>query len=273
MTSREQDVPDSAEAVPGDCPSVPDDFAQKNGVTAKNHMVSDLRSVEDFLSAISHDLKGPLSVIVIQAQLAQREVQDLTLPEGSRLPDHLAGIVSMSQRMAALIEDLVDVARVQLGQPVTLSLRPADLVGLVESAMDRLPPRSESLLKFMASASGLLVQADAARLERMVGNLVGTALKVAPDGTAVVVHVGRADNKPGRWAIVTIANTGPESLVAAWRLLLERFARLNTDLSVRNALGLSWLSAAQVMAQHNAVIEVSTSAGEDPTLTLRFPLT
>jgi signal transduction histidine kinase len=174
--------------------------------------------------------------------------------------------------MSALIEDLVDVARAQLGQPITLSLRPTDLVSLVESVMDRQPPRSESMLKFMASASELLVQADAARLERMVSNLVGTALKVAPDGTAVAVHVGRADNKSGRWAIVTIANTGPESLVAAWHLLLERFERLYTDPSVRNSLGLSWLSATQVMAQHNGVIEVSTGADVDPTLTLCFPL-
>jgi signal transduction histidine kinase len=234
-------------------------------------MASDPRAVEEFLSAISHDLKGPLSVIVIQAQLAQREVQDLALREGSRLPDHLAGIVSMCQKMSGLIEDLLDVARVQLGQPVTLSLRPTDLVDLVDRVVDRQPRRAEPPLAFVPAVTSMLIEADEARLERLVGNLVGNALKVASPGTAVVVGVSRVEHRSGRWATVTISNTGPEPLVAAWRLLLERFARLSTDPSVRDSLGLSWLSAAQVMAQHNGVIDVATGAG-DPTLTLRFPL-
>ena len=100
---------------------------------------------------------------------------------------------------------------------------------------------------------------------------MGNATKVASSDTTVIVGVRCVDNKLGRWATVTITNAGPEPLVAAWRMLLERFARLSTDPSVRDALGLSWLSAAQVMAQHNGVIEVSTSE-ENPTLTLYFPL-
>ena len=147
MTSREWNMPDSQEVVtPGEQHLLPgEEVGRKDGATPKNAAPLDLRSVEDFLSAISHDLKGPLSVILIQAQLAQREAQDLTLREGSRLPDHLTGIVSMCQKMSALIEDLLDVARVQLGQPVTLSLRPTDLVDLVRRVVDRQPQRSESI--------------------------------------------------------------------------------------------------------------------------------
>jgi signal transduction histidine kinase len=272
MTSRRRDAPDAPEAVPGEHLLLSGGAAdQQAGIPSEQHMVADPRAVEDFLSAISHDLKGPLSVMVIQAQLAQREVQDLTLRDGSRLPDHLAGIISMCQKMSGLIEDLLDVARVQLGQPVTLSLRPTDLVDLVGRVVDRKPHRAEPPLEFVPAVASLLIQADAPRLERLVGNLVGSALKVAPPETVVAVGVQQIEHRSGREAIMTISNAGPESLVAAWRLLLERFARLSTDPSVRDSLGLSWLSAAQVMAQHNGVIDVATGAG-DPTLTLRFPL-
>jgi signal transduction histidine kinase len=226
--------------------------------------------VDDFLSAISHDLKGPLSVILIQAQLAQREAQDAVLRDGSRLPDHIAGIVTMCQKMSILIEDLLDVARVQLGQTVTLSLRSADLVDIVQRVVERQPRRAEIPLDLLPYSSELSIRADVARLERLVGNLVGNALKAASAGTSVVVGVHRVDSRSGRWATVTIANTGPEPLVAAWRLLLDRFARLGADPSARESLGLSWLSAAQVIAQHNGVIDVATSG--EPTLTLRFPL-
>jgi signal transduction histidine kinase len=264
-------MPDASGVISGVHFPLPDDPAQKNGARANSHTAFDSRSVEDFLSAISHDLKGPLSVIVIQAQLAQREVQDLTLHEGSRLPDHLAGIVVMSQKMSALIEDLLDVARVQLGQTVTLSLRPTDLVSLIQRVVDGQPLRLESMLEFLPSVEGLLIHADATRLERLLGNLVGNALKVASAGTVVVVGVSLTSDRSGRWANVSIANAGPASLVVAWRLLLERFVRLQTDPAARNSLGLSWLSAAQVIAQHNGVMEVSTTGG-DPTLILRFPL-
>jgi hypothetical protein len=103
-----------------------------------------------------------------------------------------------------------------------------------------------------------------------VGNLVSNAMKVADVDAPVVVSIDRVENNSGQWAVVTIAIAGPELLVAGWRLLLERFARFSIDAGARDSLGLSWLGATQVIAQHHGAIEVAT--GGDPALVLRLPL-
>jgi signal transduction histidine kinase len=247
-----------------------DDLGQKDGASSKSPAMYDLHSVEEFLSVIAHDLKGPLSVILIHAQLAQRELEDIQLRDGSRLPDHVAGVVSMCQRMAGLIEDLLDVTRAQMGQPVTVTLRPTDLVDLVSRVMERQPRRVESPLEFNPYPLPLAIQADVPRLERLVGNLVSNAMKVAAVDAPVAVAIDRLENNLGAWAVVTIAITGPEPVTIPWRMMLERFTLFSMDGGARDSLGLTWLGATQVMAQHHGALEVQTSG--DATLVLHFPL-
>jgi K+-sensing histidine kinase KdpD len=244
--------------------------AQQDGTSKGNPAALDVRTVDEFLSSISHDLKGPLSVILIQAQLAQRELQDATLREGSRLPDHLAGIVTMCQKMSVLIEDLMDVARAQMGQPIALSLQQANLVVILQRVVDRHAGRGECPIELATHQAELGIQADVPRVERVFETILSTADKTCAAGATICVEADRVDDASGHWAAITIGATGPDDQVLAWRMVLDRFMHLGKDTGVRNALGLSWLSVVQTITQHGGNIQADVTTGAK--LILRFPL-
>src|SRR5581483_10166824 len=153
-----------------------------------------------FLSAVSHDLRTPLTGIKGRAQLTRRRLERQDPPDVAFALAGLAAIEADVTRMNALIEDLLDVSRGNAGQAIELQREPVDLADLVRSlAAGRRSDYAPGEIRVEAPAS-LPIEGDRTRIERVVVNLLENAVKYSPERGPIELALAERDE----WAELTV---------------------------------------------------------------------
>jgi signal transduction histidine kinase len=160
---------------------------------------------DDLLRIMSHDLRTPLSALLLQAQMLQR-----SLTPGDRNAKRVDTIIANGQRLDTMIRDLVDMARLEDGQ-VKLARRPIDVQAFMTALVERMAgtlPTQRLRLSFEPRLPPL--PADPDRLERVLVNLLGNALKYSDAPAEVLVHSSCAggDSSPSRSPTTAWASPG-----------------------------------------------------------------
>ncbi|MBI3976567.1 MAG: PAS domain S-box protein [Chloroflexi bacterium] len=231
-----------------------------------------IRMRDEFLSSVSHDLKNPLGAIKGFAQLLKRRLARSDAPDPRQLVEGLTSIETTATKMAAMIKDLVDLARLQMGQPLPLDRQPADLVALVRQVVaEHQQTTDRHRLRLDPTVEKLVGTWDAARLERVLGNLLSNAMKFSPDGGDVVVRIGREDGEDGAWAVLVVQDHGIGIPTADLPHVFDRFHRgSNVDGIAGTGIGLA--GARQIVEQHGGTIAVASQEGAGSTFTVRLPI-
>jgi signal transduction histidine kinase len=223
-----------------------------------------------FLAAVSHDLKSPLAAISGQAQLLQRRVGQLDLPDGPQLLRRLARIDETTYRMTRLLEDLRDLARLQMGQPLELDRQTADLVELARAAVQQIGPTApKHSLELAPEVAHLIGRWDRSRIARAIDNLLFNAIKYSPEGGAIVVTLRREDG----WAVLEVADPGTGAGEEDLSRVFERFHRSPEGGKRTRSGGLGLSGSKQVVEQHGGTIAARSRPGGGCVFTLRLPLT
>jgi signal transduction histidine kinase len=230
------------------------------------------RLKDEFLANISHDLRNPLTAVRGVTQVLERRIERQGAVEPERLAAALSNIRGAAGQMASLIDQLLDYARIQGDRPLELTLSTTDLVELVGRVVASYAASSERhRIQFDASAERMLGDYDAARLERVVQNLVGNAVKYSPDGGTVEVRATSERRDGMVWGLVSVQDHGmgiPEDELG---LIFDRFHRAaNVGRIPGSGLGLS--AARQVIEQHGGTISVQSAVGRGSTFIVRLPI-
>jgi len=148
-----------------------------------------VRARDTFLSIAAHELRTPLTALKGTVQLLRRQQARGTLGP-DRLAAALATLDRSADRLVALTDDLLDVARLRTGH-LRLVVRPIDLAALVGAAVGQARERAGDGHRLTLDAPAALppVLADAGRVEQVLTNLLDNALKYAPTGGVVAVTV------------------------------------------------------------------------------------
>jgi signal transduction histidine kinase len=231
------------------------------------------RAREGFLSAAAHDLKTPLTSIRGQAQLAQRRLARLDTPETAAVLAQLARIQESADAMVSLIDELMDVTRQQLGGGLDLHRTPTDLVALVQESVESHQAASGRAIQLEVAVPALSAEVDAARLARVVGNLLANALKYSPEGSPIKVWLGPAEGDGGPDAVLVVRDEGIGIPVADLPHIFERFRRARNVTGHIQGTGIGLASARSIVAQHGGTITVDSTEGVGSTFTVRLPLT
>jgi signal transduction histidine kinase len=232
-----------------------------------------LRLREQVLAAVSHDLKGPLTAIRCTAQVAERMLAKMDMADSDSLKRDMERIQEASVRMRDSIDELMDVAQLEAGQQLHLRRSPTDLLALVTDAIveARLEaPQHEVRLDLPElSVIGLW---DAARLRRVIDNLLSNAFKYSPDGTPVEVQVTTEPRNGADWVSLMVRDYGVGISAEDQSHLFEHLWRGQTTREQMPGSGVGLAGAQRIVQQHGGHVEVVSSRGEGSTFTVRLPL-
>jgi signal transduction histidine kinase len=230
------------------------------------------RLKDDFLASISHDLRNPLTAVRGVTQVLERRIERDSKIDPERLGAALNNIRDSTTQMAGLIDQLLDYARLQMNRPLELKLAPTDLVTLTRRTIESYADASERHhIRFEAATEVIIGDWDAARLERVVQNLVGNAVKYSPQGGDVLVRavVERSDGRV--WGVVTVEDHGVGIPAEDLPHVFERFHRA-ANVADMPGTGLGLAAARQVIEQHGGSISVSSELGRGSRFEVRLPL-
>ena len=225
------------------------------------------------LADLAHDLKNPLAIIRGGAQLLQARARRGRPLEPDWLAARLEQIVGATARMAALVDEQLDITRVRAGQPLALDRAPHDLCRIVRRAVEehRTVARPGGL-RLDSVAPPLTGAFDAPRIARLLDNLLSNAIKFNREDGDVTVTLGRAPDPDGSWAILTVADRGIGIPAPDLARLGERFFRGRNAVGRIGGTGLGLASAREVARGHGGTLTVASIEHVGTTVTVRLPL-
>lgn len=235
---------------------------------AREELERALRARDDFLNIAGHELKTPLSVMIGWAQYVQRQ---LARGASEDALEKLETLVGQARRVARLVEEFIDVVRIQHGSLV-VAMERQDLRPLVEGALGharRTYLQHEFCFEFPDYP--VLVQVDGAHLSQALAHLVDNAAKFSPQGGEVLLRL----TVKGGEACVAIQDQGVGILPDDLPLIFERFYQADHDIMTRRFGGVGvglYVSRALAEAHGGRVWVESAGPDAGSTFTLALPL-
>lgn len=224
-----------------------------------------LKVREDFLAIAGHELKTPLTSLLLQVQGLQRALKKGT--EVSNLGDRLERAATAGLRLEVLINQLLDVSRITAGR---LQLEPeaVDLEQLVREVADRFheqAQRAGSALE-VTTRGPMPGQWDRLRLEQVLSNLLANAVKY---GGAKPIDIALSEEEGA--ALVRITDHGIGIEPGVQQRIFERFERA-VGAREFGGFGLGLWITRQIVEASGGSIAVQSAPGQGSTFTVRLPL-
>ncbi len=215
-----------------------------------------------FLSRTSHELRTPLNAILGFAQLLDADLR------GSDHHRHVDQILSAGRHLLALIDEILDIARIESGE-MRLALESLPLGALLQESCALIAPMATGrgiTLNLHPVDAGLVVEADRQRLRQVLLNLLSNAVKYNRSAGAVYIDARATED-----AIeVAITDTGSGITSENIARLFTPFERLDADRSGIEGTGLGLTVSRQIMRHMGGDIEVTSTPGEGSVFKLRL---
>jgi signal transduction histidine kinase/CheY-like chemotaxis protein len=219
----------------------------------------------DFLASMSHELRTPLNAIIGFSDLMRGEPEQ----DGRRqVPeDWIHNVLSSGQHLLRLINDILDIAKVESGR-LELHHQDTALPGAVGEVTAALRPLAErKRLNLDVSVPAVTISVDPIRLRQILDNLLSNAIKFTPDGGRITVDASPA----GDGLVLSVSDTGPGIAAADHELIFEEFRQVGDAASRLGGTGLGLALTRRLVEVHGGQISVRSALGEGTTFSVRLP--
>ncbi|HEY9422464.1 MAG TPA: PAS domain-containing sensor histidine kinase, partial [Thermoanaerobaculia bacterium] len=220
---------------------------------------------DEFLAVLAHELRNPLAPIFYALQVLEQD--DPSLRSQAR------GIVERQvHRLARLIDDLLDINRVSTGK-IELRREPVTLSSIVEHAAEMARPLFEGRRQHFSVSlppDEVWLDADAARLEQVVANLLNNAAKFTDDGGSISLTAERPDD----YIVLSVKDNGagipPDLLQHIFELFTQGSRSLDRP---QGGLGIGLTLARRLVEMHGGSVEAhSAGVGQGSEFLIRLPV-
>jgi signal transduction histidine kinase len=240
-------------------------IARRRAEGLREDAVREVRTREELLAIVSHDLRNPLSTVLMGAKQIERWADDSE--SGVRTKKAAGTIVKAVDRMNRLVNDLLDLAQLEAGQPLPIEVERHDVVELARQAADQLEPLASSRKLTLRTnlTTPTYVLCDGDRVQQALSNLIGNAIKFTREGGAISVEARRTDGE----VLLSVSDTGagiPGDLVPN---LFKPYWRADAQRKDGAGLGLSIVKA--IVETHGGRIWVDTVPGKGSTFYFTLP--
>lgn len=220
-----------------------------------------------FVSTVSHELRTPLTII---NSTVSNIIDGIVGDVPAYQVKWLNMIKQNAHRLGSLIEDILDMARLESGK-VDMHRERIDIAGLVKKITANLTTLAEkSSVKLTAAVPEHIPHIDAhpGRIEQVITNLITNAIKFTPAEGTIAASIARK----GNFVLISVQDTGigiaPENLVS----IFDRFRQVEKKQDPRaKGIGLGLAIAKEIIAQHNGRIWAESKPGHGSTFTFTLP--
>jgi signal transduction histidine kinase/ActR/RegA family two-component response regulator len=233
-------------------------------ITARDEAVTATHAKNAFLSSTSHELRTPLNAVLGFAQLLQ--LSDLSQED----EDGVERILAAGHHLLVLINELIDIARIESGE-FSVSVEPVAVQPVVEETGQLMAPLAADrsiTISQPCPPPGLAVKADLQRLRQILVNLLSNAIKYNRVGGTITITCQAAGPD---LASLTVADTGPGIPAADLDRIFDPFERLGAEQTAIEGTGIGLpLARAFAEAMHGSLTAASIP-GEGTTFTITLP--
>jgi two-component system CheB/CheR fusion protein len=233
---------------------------------------------DEFLSLASHELRTPLTSLIGNAYILERMIKAMAggqPPNQPALERYVESIKKQLERLNVLIEDLIDVGRLQSGK-YSLNLEQIELMQVVQQAVEEaraisaMPP----IVVHSPQVGELPVCGDRVRLMQVLLNLLQNALSYAPQSPQIDVWVRCLDYGPGAAsAQIEVQDYGPGIAPEDQQAIFSRFYQTQQpQRTSHRGLGLGLFICREIVEQHGGAITVDAQIGQGSMFIVRLPL-
>jgi len=226
------------------------------------------RAKSNFISMVSHELRTPLNSILGFANVI---LSGATGPLSDRQREFLEYIQASSRHLVQLVSDILDLSRIDAG---TFTLHkskvlPEIIAKQVVSQLSGLAAEQNIELAFLSDKKIPKIEADGRRVEQVLINLVGNAIKFTPSGGKVIVRV----RNKGDHVLFSVSDTGPGISEEDMDRIFERFYQsiMNPQAATKGT-GLGLAIAKSLVEQHGGKIWVDSTPGQGATFHFTLPI-
>jgi signal transduction histidine kinase len=237
------------------------------GLDSLSSRIETLR--EEFLATTLHDVRQPITLVTGSLDLAQRWLHAPD-PNTAKVAEVVGDAVVAVTEINAMLDTLGDATRVAMGS-IDSNREPASLEAIVDEALALLGHDARARIDLDTPDGPRLVgEWDPSQIRRVVGNVVGNALKYSPDGGAIEIRMG----PDAGMAQLTIHDHGMGFTDEEREAMFGRFARADRA-RARGipGLGLGLYATRGIVAAHGGTIDIASAGpGEGTTVVVRLPL-
>ena len=235
---------------------------------AQEQLASAVRVRDDFLSVASHELRTPVTSLLLQNQLYERNLARLgpSFFTENRIRQLIEQQNRAATRLARLMDDILDVNHLSRHR-LDLDLADHDAANFVRDVVERMRPNfTQRSVPLTVKATGPIpARFDAGRIERVLTNLLGNALKYGRGAPVEISAIATEDT-----VTISVRDKGPGIPPSEHARIFQRFERANADMNVKG-LGLGLFISLEIAAAHGGDLSLTSEPGQGATFELRLP--
>ena len=243
----------------------------ENALTvAKEHAESANLAKSEFLSIIGHELRTPLSVILLKCGLMER-LGGQTMTQDQK--NHLHTIEQNGRRLALLIDDMLDIARIENDRPLDLNFANVPIWSVVQESLKVVSPeadRKEITIAVTQDYAPGTIHGDASKLHKIIRHLLENAVKFTPKGGTVGLDIAHDNSQ--RQVSISVWDTGIGLEADKMAHLCQSFTQLNNGLArPYEGVGIGLALVKHLTDLHGGTISMESNGAKGSRFTISLP--
>jgi len=222
----------------------------------------------DFISTAAHVLRTPLIAIVGYSELLENSDNNLLTEEQKE--SYLSIIQSNAENLNHLVDDLLDVGRIQIGRSLGVVPKENHIAAIIEKIAEsmRVKSRQHDIVVNHVNAPPQVMWFDGGRIAQVFYNLLSNAIKYSPLGGTITIQTISDEDK----IMISVIDQGQGMTLQQVEHVFDRFYRADSGNAETSGLGLGMSIVQQIIVDHGGEVCVDSNPGQGTTVTFSLPL-